>query len=591
MAFRIRNSRIQLKTPTQLPDFLSGNGGLFAASVAELHSPRHRQITPLRIQRKQVNGSSLPLHFLFNAFVHSGLHRAHRQIPFVLPHSSSLSTLQKCLPLVREHNLYCLNKFRPFCKYVGSMRYDSEAESDGENESFVVDNAKIEIDPEEVGRVCKVIDETFAIDRNMEAVLDECGIDLSHELVLGVLERFKHARKPAFRFFNWASESPGFAHDSRTYNAMMDILGKTRQFETMVSVLEEMGEKSLLNLDTFTICIKAFAAAKERKKAVGIFDLMKKYKFRVEVETINCLLDALGRAKLVKEAQVLFDKMEHKFTPNLSTYTILLNGWCRVKNLMEAGRTWNSVIDNGFKPDVIVHNTMLEGLLRSQKRSDAIKLFELMKSKSPFPNVRSYTILIRYLCKHGNMNEAVDYFYDMLNSGCEVDAAIYTCLMTGFANQKKMDMVYRLLKEMKEKGHPPDGWMYNALIKMMANRKMPDDAVKIYKKMIQSGIQPSIHTYNMIMKSYFVARNCEMGYAVWEEMKKKGCCPDENTYTILIGGLLRLRRTNEAYKYSIEMIDKGMKAPQFDYKKLTGGFSRTGRRSLSEDEIFSGNLR
>ncbi|KAL6516316.1 hypothetical protein OROGR_019621 [Orobanche gracilis] len=343
------------------------------------------------------------------------------------------------------------------------------------------------IDPKELGKVCKVIDETFAIDRNMEAVLDECGIDLSHELVLGVLERFKHARKPAFLFFNWANESPGFAHDSRTYNGMMDILGKTRQFETMVSVLEEMGEKSLLNLNTFTICIKAFAAAKERKKAVVIFDLMKKYKFRVEVETINCLPDASGRAKLVKEAQALFEKLEHKFTPNLSTYTILLNGWCWVKNLMEARRTWNSLIDNGFKPDVIVHNTMLEGLLRSQKRSDAIKLFELMKSKGPFPNVRSYTILIRYLCKHGNMNEAVDYFYDMLNSGCEVDAAIYTCLMTGFANQKKMDMVYQLLKEMKEKGHPPDGRMYNALIKMMSNRKMPDDAVKIYKKMIQNG--------------------------------------------------------------------------------------------------------
>ncbi|KAK6141686.1 hypothetical protein DH2020_024579 [Rehmannia glutinosa] len=265
------------------------------------------------------------------------------------------------------------------------------------------------------------------------------------------LTRFKHARKPAFRFFFcWASEKPGFTHDSRTYNAMMDVLGKTRQFETMVSVLEEMGERGLLTMETFSICIKAFAAAKERKKAVGIFDLMKKYKFKVGVETINCLLDALGREKLVKEAQVLFEKLEHKFTPNLRTYTILLNGWCQVKNLMEAGRIWNGMIDNGLMPDIIAYNTMLEGLLRSKKISDLIKLFEVMKSKGPLPNARSYTILIKDLCKHGNMEEAIDYFYDMLNSGCEPDAAIYTCLMTGFANQKKMDMVYRLLKERKD---------------------------------------------------------------------------------------------------------------------------------------------
>ncbi|WVZ25312.1 hypothetical protein V8G54_003856 [Vigna mungo] len=31
------------------------------------------------------------------------------------------------------------------------------------------------VDLDEVHRVCKVIDELFALDRNMEAVLDECG--------------------------------------------------------------------------------------------------------------------------------------------------------------------------------------------------------------------------------------------------------------------------------------------------------------------------------------------------------------------------------------------------------------------------------
>ncbi|KAK4418060.1 Pentatricopeptide repeat-containing protein, mitochondrial [Sesamum alatum] len=606
MAFYLRNSRKStLSRSALLSNFLAGNGGLFLGA-AELHSPSYGQITAVRgggIQGKQVDGSSLPMCFLFDAFTRSSLHRTHCQIPVILPHPSSLSPLQESLPLVRWQNfllclkpktsLYFFNKFRPFCKDVDSVGSDSDVETDGENESFVVDDAKFETDQREVERVCKVIDETFAVDRNMEAVLDECGVKLSHGLVLGVLERFKHARKPAFRFFCWAAERPGFAHDSRTYNAMMNILGKTRQFETMVSVLEEMGAKDLLTMETFSICIKAFAAAKERKKAVGMFDLMKKYKFKVDTETINCLLDSLGRAKLVKEAQVLFEKLEDRFTPNLTTYSVLLSGWCSVKNLMEAGRTWNSMIDNGFKPDIIAHNTMLEGLLRSKKRSDAIKLFEVMKSKGPLPNVRSYTILIKYLCKQGNLKEAVDYLDDMFTSGYEPDAAVYTCLMTGFGNQKKMDMVYRLLKEMKEKGCPPDGRMYNALIKMMTNRHMPDDAVKIYKKMIQSGIEPSIHTYNMIMKSYFCARNYEMGCAVWEEMKRKGYCPDENSYTVLIRGLIRQGRSNEACKYLEEMIDKGMKAPQLDYNKFTSDFCRAGRANILEDLAqkmkFSGN--
>ncbi|OIV93794.1 hypothetical protein TanjilG_03757 [Lupinus angustifolius] len=363
----------------------------------------------------------------------------------------------------------------------------------------------------------------------------------------------------------------------------MNILGKTRQFETMVAVLEEMGEKGFLTMDTFSIAIKAFAAAKERKKAVGVFDLMKRYKYRVDVDAVNFLLGSLGESKLGKEAQVVFDKLRDRFTHNLQTYTILLNGWCRVRNLLEAGRVWNEMVDEGFKPDIVAHNVMLEGLLRCRKKSDAIKLFEVMKAKGPLPNVRSYTIMIQDLCKQRMMREAVDYFNEMVGLGCQPDTALYTCLITGFGRQRRMDMVYDLLKEMREKGCPPDGRTYNAVIKMMTSQHMPDDAVRIYKKMIQSGFEPTIHTYNMIMKSYFVIRNYEMGRAVWDEMHDKGCCPDDNSYTVFIGGLIRQSRSDEACKYLQEMIEKGMKAPQLDYNKFAADFSKAGNPGILEE--------
>lgn len=600
MSFRLMNLRKSALLPksAQISTYLDGNGGQFHGS-SKLHSSSNGKITALRggrIQGKQVDGSSLSMYFLLNSFTHSSFYSARCQIPFILPHASSLCAIQESLQIRGQQNylnpkkLSCsLSKFRFFCTDVDSVGSDTDVES----EHLVDDNPKIEIDVEEVERVCRVINETFAVDRNMEAVLDECGVDLNHELVLAVLDRFKHARKPAFRFFYWAAEQPGFSHDSRTYNAIMNVLGKTRQFETMVLVLEEMGEKGLLTMETFLISMKAFAASKERKKAVGVFDLMKKHKYKVSVETINCLLDALGRAKLVKEAQVLFEKLELKFAPNLKTYTVLLNGWCTVKNLLEAGRTWNEMIENGFKPDIVAHNIMIEGLLRINKQSDAVKLFEVMKSKGPPPNVRSYTILIKYLCKHGHMKEAVDLLTDMLNSSCRPDAALYTCLLTGFAKQKKMDMVYQCLEEMREQGCPPDGRTYNALIKVMTSQHNPDDAVKIYKKMIKNNIQPSIHTYNMIMKSYFFARDYEMGCAAWEEMKKNGCCPDDNSYTILIGGLIRQGRYDEACKYLEEMIHKGMKAPQIDYRKFSPALSRDGlnmMQRLAQKTKLSGNL-
>ncbi|XP_027364848.1 pentatricopeptide repeat-containing protein At3g62470, mitochondrial-like [Abrus precatorius] len=570
------------------------NGSYCVFSTTELRSLNQGRPNGTQRRGEQVRlprGSSLSLSRLLHSSRNCAFYHSRCQIPFLLPHPSSLLALQKELLISSLPFSTFLGKFpfldspREFAS-VSDSGVESGIEDDGggdwDGDSGGV-SAESCADPAEVDRVCKVIGELFALDRNMEAVLDECAVQLSHDLVVDVLQRFRHARKPAFRFFCWARLRPGFAHDSRTYNCMMQILGKTRQFETMVAMLEEMGEKGLLTMETFSIAIKAFALAKERKKAVGIFDLMKKYKFKVDADAINFLLDSLGAAKLGKEAQAVFEKLKDRFTKNLQTYTILLNGWCRVKNLLEAGRVWNEMVDKGFKPDVVAHNIMLEGLLKCQRKSDAIKLFEIMKAKGPLPNVRSYTIIIQDFCKQKMMREAVEYFSEMVDRGCQPDAALYTCLIAGFGRQKKMDMVYDLLKDMRERGCPPDGRTYNALIKLMASQHMPDDAMRIYKKMIQSGIQPTIHTYNMIMKSYFVTKNHEMGHAIWDEMHQKGCCPDDNSYTVFIGGLIRQGRSSEACKYLEEMLEKGMKAPQLDYNKLAAEISKTGNPVILEE--------
>ncbi|XP_010544975.1 PREDICTED: pentatricopeptide repeat-containing protein At3g62470, mitochondrial [Tarenaya hassleriana] len=487
---------------------------------------------------------------------------------------------------------------RGFCSSSDvSVECDDGSGSEDDNEDGEVEVNRVDscADRKEVERIGKVIDEMFALDRNMEAVLDGMAINLSHDLVVEVLERFRHARKPALRFFCWAAKKKeGYAHDSRTYNSIISILAKAKQFETVVSLLEEMGAQGLLTMDTFTIVIKAFAAAKERKKAVGIVELMKKYEFEIGVETVNCLLDSLGRAKLGKEAQVLFDKLKERFTPNLKTYTVLLSGWYRVENLMEAARTWNDMIDRGFKPDIVAHNIMLEGLFRSRKRSDAIKLFHVMKSKGPSPNVRSYTIMIRDFCKQSKMETAVEYFDEMSGSGLQPDTDVYTCLITGYGTCKKLDTVYELLEEMQEKGCLPDSKTYNALIKILTSQKMPEHATRIYNKMIENGIEPTIRTFNMMMKSHFRKRNYEMGRGVWEEMIGKGICPDENSYSVLVTGLVREGKPREACEYLEEMLDKGMKVPQIDYNKLAADFYRDGKteifKELSLKAKFSGKF-
>ncbi|KAM0922964.1 hypothetical protein ACQ4PT_005831 [Festuca glaucescens] len=438
-------------------------------------------------------------------------------------------------------------------------------------------------DPEHVGRVCAAIADVIAAgaDANLEAALSALSLPLSEALVLAVLDRFKHAHKPSRRFFQWAAASDVFAHTPLTYCKMVHILGKARQFETMVALVQEMGKAGTLCMDAFKISIKSFAAAGEIKNAVGVFEMMKVHGFEDGVESFNCLLVALAQEGLGKEAAQVFGRMHDRYTPDLCTYTALMLAWCNARNLVEAGRVWNEMLDKGMKPDVVVHNTMIEGLLRGQRRPEAVKMFDLMKAKGPSPNVRTYTMLIRNHCKRGKMDMAMRCFEEMQEGGCQPDVATYTCFLVGYGNAKRMDRVTAMLEEMTQKGCPPDGRAYNALIKLLTNRKMPDDAVRIYKKMISKGLEPTIHTYNMIMKSYFLGgRNYSMGCAVWDEMHRKGICPDGNSYTVFINGHIRHGRPEEACKFIEEMIQKGMKAPQIDYNKFAADFSKAGKPDI-----------
>lgn len=113
---------------------------------------------------------------------------------------------------------------------------------------------------------------------------------------------------------------------------------------------------------------------------------MKKFSFKVDAKTLNYLIGLLARVKLGEEVSSLYAKMKDQYLPNLQTYTMLLFGCCKLKNLVKAARIWNKMNDNGFKIDIVVYNSMLEGLMIAHRRLEAIKMFGMMKTNGPKSN-------------------------------------------------------------------------------------------------------------------------------------------------------------------------------------------------------------
>nr|GMD01577.1 pentatricopeptide repeat-containing protein At3g62470, mitochondrial-like [Ipomoea batatas] len=440
---------------------------------------------------------------------HSCLHYNCYEVPFVSENTSNTDfySKRKFLDL----------KYREFCSGVDSgSESENHDEGESECESGCVES---KADPREVDRVCKVIDELFSLDRNMEAILDECGINLTHDLVIDVLERFKHARKPAFRFFCWAAQRPGYFHDSKTYNAMMAILGKTRQFETMVSILEEMGEKGLLTIETFVIAMKAFAAAKERKKAVGIFELMKKYKFEYGVESINCLLDALGRAKLGKEAQVMKAKGP---SPNARSYTILIRHLCKQRKMDEAIEYFEEMLGTGCEPDVAVYTCLITGFGNIKKMDRVYGLLKEMREKGCPPDAQLYNALIKLMSNRRMPDDVVRIYKKMIQNGVQPTIHTYNMMMKSFFTTRNYELGCAVWEEMNSKGCCPDENSYTVFIGGLIQQGRSVEACKYLEEMIEKGMRAPQLDYNKLAADFSRAGNPDILEELSRRMKLCG---------------------------------------------------------------------
>ena len=63
----------------------------------------------------------------------------------------------------------------------------------------------------------------------------------------------------------------------------------------------------------------------------------------------------------MKKAQLVFDMLaERRITPDVITYTMMINGYCRVNCLRKARDIFSDMKERGIKPDVIAYTIVLD---------------------------------------------------------------------------------------------------------------------------------------------------------------------------------------------------------------------------------------
>ncbi|KAA8532596.1 hypothetical protein F0562_032588 [Nyssa sinensis] len=379
----------------------------------------------------------------------------------------------------------------------------------------------------------------------IESVLNSADVQVSPALVVEVLKKLSNAGFLALSFFRWAEKQKGFKYSTESYNALIEALGKIKQFKMIWNLVSDMKQKGLLTKEAFALIARRYARARKAKEAIEAFESMERFGMKPELSDYNRLIDILSKSRHVERAQQVFDKWKNrKLEPDIKSYTILLEGWGQEQNLLRLDEVYREMRDDGFEPDVV-----------------------------------TYGIIIHAYCSEKRLNEALEFFELSKASGFLPEAPTYNAVVGSYCWSMRIYDAYRVVDEMRKCGIGPNSRTYDIILHHLIKARRTKEAYSVFQKMSdEPGCEMSVSTYEIIVRMFCNQERVDMALRVWDQMKAKGVLPGMHMFSTLINSLCHDNKLDDACKYFEEMLNMGIRPPAAMFSHLKQALLDEGKK-------------
>ncbi|XP_061365865.1 pentatricopeptide repeat-containing protein At1g71060, mitochondrial-like [Gastrolobium bilobum] len=410
-------------------------------------------------------------------------------------------------------------------------------------------------------RICKILSNRR--DCSVDVSLGDVPVEMSPELVVEVLNKLSNAGVLALSFFRWAEKQKGFKHSTESFHALIEALGKIRQFKMIWNLVDDMKRRKLLTTDTFAFIARRYARVRKVKEAVEAFEKMEQYGLKPQVSDFNRLIDVLCKSKCVEKAQEVFDKMRHtRLVPDVKSYTILLEGWSQQQNLLRVNEVCREMKDEGFEPDVVTYGIIINAYCKAKKYDEAIGFYHELQARNMRPSPHIYCTLINGLGSDKRLDEALEFFEKSKASGFAPETPTYNALVGAYCWSMQMDDACRVVGEMKTCGIGPNSRTYDIILHHLIKARRTEEAYSVFQRMSRElRCEPTVSTYEIMVRMFCNEGRLDMAMAVWDQMKAKGILPGMHMFSRLISDLCHESKLHEACKYFQQMLDVGIRPP------------------------------
>lgn len=452
---------------------------------------------------------------------------------------------------------------------------------------------------EDIDEVCEFLNKKDASHGEVVKELSGCAVVVSESLVLQVLRRFSNGWNQAYGFFIWAKSQTGYRQSAQTYNAMVDVLGKCRNFDLMWELVDEMKcESGLVTLDTMSKVMRRLAKSGKYSEAVDAFlEMERSYGVKTDTNAMNNLMDALVKENSIEHAHEVFLKLFDTIKPDARTFNILIHGFCKARKFDDARTMMDLMKVTEFTPDVVTYTSFVEAYCREGDFRRVNEILEEMRENGSKPNVVTYTIVMHSLGKSRQVAEALGVYEKMKEDGCVPDAKFYSSLIHILSKTGRFKDAAEIFEDMTKQGVPRDVLVYNTMISASLHHSRDEMALRFLKRMEEEeSCSPNVETYAPLLKMCCQKKKMKLLGVLLHHMVKNDVSIDVATYILLIRGLCMSGKVEEACLFFEEAMRKGMVPRDSTCKMLVEELEKKGMaetklkiQSLVQSKVMTTN--
>ena len=323
------------------------------------------------------------------------------------------------------------------------------------------------------------------------------------------------------------------------YGVLLNACVRSSNINKVTQVYEDMNKRNIeMNVILYTTLIKAYTKVKDLNSALNVYNkMLQDSKIEKNIVIHNAMLDCCVECHKVDKMNEIYEQIKSKAIenenspqPDLITYSTVIKGYCRGKNMNEVFKIYDYLKSrDDFKLDEVVYNSILDGCAKSGEIDKATTIYQDMKDKNiPRSNV-TYSILIKLYSNSRQEERALGLLDEMIFNKIKPGLIVYTCLIQTCLKSKKFDRAIQLFEQMKNQGLTPDHVLYNIIVNGCLYNSHWDLAcqytLETFKVNVRMADDIYLNVLDKLCAKYCnlkVNTKCDYLTAIIKELKSKG---------------------------------------------------------------------